>query len=645
MEEASTDTKENFQVNEDLWLSLDKDTGVAQDNDLMLSGSKLKVVLERLKQDKPLTSENKQQRVDQRCFQERSHQNQCVTELGIPKCMSSVSPHENLAQHGLGLLEIRASDSVSIFCRVASATPLNFPLNLRSSKLEILFDSLKSHRRTRSTSDLGVLFTESVLAAGPGNVIFSPVGQWFTDAIDRNNTGRNLMKTPLIRHLSALDGNMNLGKAKSSGVKDSRCSELIRSPLGKSISSPQNQVKEIRLPRRLRYGSEITDKTLFSLSSTNSTSSYQSTSSFGGAASTGLLHCIWKDGLPYFMFSVDGRGDAYVASPCKVESSADKAFDYIYLFHSSINDKKEPRAENVSGLVGKMKVSSSITLSSDNLKDMETEFILFGTGEEGFMDVKSSSRTLRRNKGLPKKVVDMFKTNHLYKHKTIAKSCISGDLSHVPCLDMLSSLDELGKMNIIESYLPPNLELAAIVVKGSHCEKTQEAVVGGWGLKFLKKVTMEDSNSCPHSSSGSCQHGRLRNQSRPINSLNVLVPAGLHGGPKTRNGGPSSLTERWRSGGHCDCGGWDIGCPLTVLNCQSSNVEGSPKADAQDCSSFDLFVEGAKEGEPALKMVNIHEGLHFIHFKSTLSALQSFSIGVAILHSRSPSLCPKLYRS
>lgn len=58
-----------------------------------------------------------------------------------------------------------------------------------------------------------------------------------------------------------------------------------------------------------------------------------------------------------------------------------------------------------------------------------------------------------------------------------------------------------------------------------------------------------------------------------------------------------------------------------------------------------FYVQGAKEGEPTLKMVNIHEGLYFITFKPPLSALQCFSIGVAILHSQNPSLCQKLYRS
>ena len=43
----------------------------------------------------------------------------------------------------------------------------------------------------------------------------------------------------------------------------------------------------------------------------------------------------------------------------------------------------------------------------------------------------------------------------------------------------------------------------------------------------------------------------------------VILPRGIHGLAVT--GRPAPLIERWRTGGKCDCGGWDIGCPLTIL--------------------------------------------------------------------------------
>ncbi|RRT47041.1 hypothetical protein B296_00027560 [Ensete ventricosum] len=44
----------------------------------------------------------------------------------------------------------------------------------------------------------------------------------------------------------------------------------------------------------------------------------------------------------------------------------------------------------------------------------------------------------------------------------------------------------------------------------------------------------------------------------------IVLPGGTHG--SSTDGKPPSLIERWRSGGVCDCGGWDEGCRLTVLS-------------------------------------------------------------------------------
>lgn len=51
----------------------------------------------------------------------------------------------------------------------------------------------------------------------------------------------------------------------------------------------------------------------------------------------------------------------------------------------------------------------------------------------------------------------------------------------------------------------------------------------------------------------------------------VILPGAIHGLP--HKGAPSSLIERWRSGGSCDCGGWDVGCKLRVLAGDGKNHE------------------------------------------------------------------------
>ncbi|KAJ1420079.1 hypothetical protein SESBI_14516 [Sesbania bispinosa] len=50
----------------------------------------------------------------------------------------------------------------------------------------------------------------------------------------------------------------------------------------------------------------------------------------------------------------------------------------------------------------------------------------------------------------------------------------------------------------------------------------------------------------------------------------VILPGGLHGSPN--KGEPSPLIYRWKSGGLCDCGGWDIGCKLLVLSNQKQST-------------------------------------------------------------------------
>ncbi|VFR03351.1 unnamed protein product [Cuscuta campestris] len=70
-------------------------------------------------------------------------------------------------------------------------------------------------------------------------------------------------------------------------------------------------------------------------------------------------------------------------------------------------------------------------------------------------------------------------------------------------------------------------------------------------------------------------------------SMNVILPGGDHGLP--RKGEPSSLIERWKSGGSCDCGGWDLGCKLRILSNDSAigRKYKFPLSDGQ----FELFSQ------------------------------------------------------
>lgn len=52
-------------------------------------------------------------------------------------------------------------------------------------------------------------------------------------------------------------------------------------------------------------------------------------------------------------------------------------------------------------------------------------------------------------------------------------------------------------------------------------------------------------------------------------------------------------------------------------------------------------MQGAKkQAEPTLRLVpeQEQEGLYYVYFQSSLTSLQAFSIGVAILHNQIPDL-------
>lgn len=77
----------------------------------------------------------------------------------------------------------------------------------------------------------------------------------------------------------------------------------------------------------------------------------------------------------------------------------------------------------------------------------------------------------------------------------------------------------------------------------------------------------EEMHRCDSCCGGVCEVGGGNSHRKEVNGLGVTVilPTGVHGLP-TEEGVPSPLIDRWRSGGACDCGGWDLGCSLSILD-------------------------------------------------------------------------------
>ncbi|XP_075512174.1 uncharacterized protein LOC142547670 isoform X1 [Primulina tabacum] len=494
----------------------------------------------------------------------------------------------------------------------------------------------------RSSCEMGRLTVESPSFAFGTDVVANSSGEWTFNPVTRSSSMINIMKSPLLQRFGSLDNGVEDGKVSLHVDTESVNPYLLAST--NEINNKSSH--KVTVPDD-KYVSEPVHKRAVSTSSTNSSSSDQSSCSTSATMYQGMLTCAWKNGLPHYVYTVDDRPEVYVADLSKVESLDDKILDCVYTFHSRKGGKKGNNScEIYLEKVGTMRVSNSITLCSDNSDVIETRFVLSVSNHDHHGKIQTSNHTLKKNKMLAKKVVDVFRSSRSYKHRTFYKNeaprAILEDASSNPSRETQESFDQYE--DGAESKHVQDIESAAIVVKDHVFGNSKVADFGGWGMKFLEKPGNNTSlvTSLENSMPSKCTQNSVQRST----TIDVLIPAGFHGGPRTINSGPSSLIERWINGGRCDCGGWDIGCPLTILNTKSSCTDLSRLYDdSQECNSTDLFIQGSKQTIPVMKMVNIHDGLFYINFQSNLSVLQSFAIAAAIIHSRSPVPQSKLHRS
>ncbi|CAH8389312.1 unnamed protein product [Eruca vesicaria subsp. sativa] len=362
-----------------------------------------------------------------------------------------------------------------------------------------------------------------------------------------------------------------------------------------------------------------------SLSSTNSMSSSSSSSEQSSSCwspsssmvSQGTLQFTMKDNkTPSFVFSLDDQKEIYVASLSSVVGFDRSSLDYSYLIHL--------KKGRVSELVGKLKVSTLLSVSSTNEKIVERQFVLFSNG--GNQQLQGHNEN-RKHRGLSKKVVDALKRGS--RQRSISRFSRTSSITDLCSWEPFQEPEhDLEPVSLLDNELPTNLEASAVVVREQFLkEVNEEEKAGGWGMKFLKKTPLARTKKGYEDSKHS------------TTSIDVVIPSGIHGGPRNRNGdGPSSLVERWKSGGSCDCSGWDLGCPLTVF-------KGQAKKDQSEgqCTLFELYTEGSsKQGIPGLRIMSVREGLYFVQFQAKMSVLQSFSTALAYVHSQSQRLRPWL---
>ncbi|KAI9078766.1 hypothetical protein K1719_039224 [Acacia pycnantha] len=496
----------------------------------------------------------------------------------------------------------------------------NTPVNLGYKTMGILSESYADLIR-RGASDSGELYFECPEAAGTGNGgINDKASQNCTlGTVMGSKSMINILSNPLFHQFGLSDINNRLSRMNLTDDKGFICYDFMDPASGLSISSYKLE-KEAPMMKSYKFRSSSVN------GSVASTCSDQLSATFP-IPSLAILRCKWRKGVPHFVLSTDDHKEVYIAILRKVDPTDVKALDYVYLFYMKRGGQKGHQIPgNDLQLIGEMNVSTTSTLGPNNYKVLETSFVAFGNHENCEREIYTSSHTQRKNTGFSK-VSQVFRTSPSSKRRTLSNFGGSGAIVESHPLKSYA----LRENDVMDTNAPTNFELAAIVVKDL-VPYSSPGKVGGWGLNFLNKSGVEPtalpSESCKKTSE--CSLG-----------MSILIPAGQHGGPRTRNGGPSSLIDRWRSGGCCDCGGWDEGCPLTVLQSRSFERDFLSHVDMQgECKSVDLVTQGSSDVSPTLRMVKVHNDLYYIHSLPLLSSLQSLSIAVAIVHSQSPALRP-----
>ncbi|KAJ8555768.1 hypothetical protein K7X08_013264 [Anisodus acutangulus] len=317
----------------------------------------------------------------------------------------------------------------------------------------------------------------------------------------------------------------------------------------------------------------------------------------------GFLRSDKKNGLPFFEFSVKSPEDSFVAKSWKVENT----LNWVYTFHSLHHKRKS----NASGwgmkdsvreplLVGQMQVSCYLCTDIKNAgncdNSMVTEFVLYDTAHSG-------------------------------KRVSSQDSCCSSpDVTNAP-----KASDEKSSganCETEEVQLQSQVEIAAIAIEVPFEKRESLKFRSGDAkadqpLPNLLEISVVERRIGPSDTVGPAK-------------VNFVIPSGHHGLPTTESPGPSPLLDRWRMGGGCDCGGWDMACPLHIFGNPNIHIDDNrPLIENQQ--PLELFIQGRKDKAPALTMTLKEEGQYSVDFHAQLSALQAFSICVSILHSMETS--------
>ncbi|KAL1828378.1 hypothetical protein DCAR_0207584 [Daucus carota subsp. sativus] len=326
-----------------------------------------------------------------------------------------------------------------------------------------------------------------------------------------------------------------------------------------------------------------------------------------------------RHGMPYFEFLVKSPEDKIIAKTWKVGN----ALNWLYTFHTSQNKSRAispnwgiKESNKESAMVGQMQVSCLLRSDLNDAGALEnstvTEFVLY--------DIKQARKDIAAKK-------DSFSSLEAAKPLTSVKTNLAGGTCKLHETSDLRKYSDQPKNVFNGGHSPwepadlhPNNEIAAIVIQVP-LEKRES-------LKEKRRNQKSNQSYINlHDFEGLDQRTNCLSQTK----VNVVTSSGNHGLPTAECPGPSRLLDRWKSGGGCDCGGWDMGCPLVTFD--NSNRCPEDHSPINNQQPWKLYIQGGKEKSPAFRMTGTKEGEYEVDFHAQLSTLQAFSICVSILHS------------
>ncbi|PPD90539.1 hypothetical protein GOBAR_DD12545 [Gossypium barbadense] len=303
----------------------------------------------------------------------------------------------------------------------------------------------------------------------------------------------------------------------------------------------------------------------------------------GSSAVQALLRVQVKNGLPLFTFAVDNESNILAATVKMLSSSSKGDYGCIYTFFAV----KEVRKKNGMWINqgGKGKGQDYAPKIVAQMKVSVSEF----------------SHLSRPN------YVDQFSIREF----------------------VLLTLD-VGQAHTQASDSQPNDEQAAIIVKIPK-KNSRNSIRDGYLIDKRQSLPEATSKECLPDVKLELNSGK-KDSFEGVRNINatVILPSGVHSLPN--KGEPSSLIQRWKSGGACDCGGWDLGCKLRILSNKSQcNQRPSSLRGSSISNQFELFFQGgAQDNMPFFSLASFNDGIYSVEFNSSLSLVQAFSICIAV---------------